>query len=141
MESQEKLEYGLKVYGKIMGEDKAEVMRAQAESKGFASRLTGMALNYAFADVWGDGGLELKQRSLVTIAILIATRQTLELKNHIRIGVRNGLTVRELEQVLYQCVPYLGFPAAATATTVMIEVLRELGLDLESKTAEERGLL
>jgi 4-carboxymuconolactone decarboxylase len=51
------------------------------------------------------------------------------------------LTVRELEEVLIQCVPYLGFPAVATATTEMLETLRELGLETDSKTSEERGLL
>ena len=85
--------------------------------------------------------MERKQRSLVTIAVLIATRQTHELKNHVLIAVRNGLTVRELEEVLFQCLPYLGFPAVATATTQMLETLRELGLETESKTSEERGLL
>jgi 4-carboxymuconolactone decarboxylase len=85
--------------------------------------------------------LERKQRSLVTIAVLIATRQNHELKNHVRIAVRNGLTVRELEEVLFQCLPYLGFPAVATATTQMLEALRELGLETESKTSEEQGLL
>jgi 4-carboxymuconolactone decarboxylase len=38
-------------------------------------------------------------------------------------------------------VPYVGFPAVASATTAVVEVLRELGLDTETKTAEERGLL
>ena len=137
----ERLEYGLKVFGEIMGEDKAAGLRAAASSKGFASGIGKIAIGTAFADVWGRDGLERKQRSLVTLAILIATRQTLELKNHVRIAVRNGLTVRELEEVLIQAVPYLGFPAVASATTVMIETLRELGLDTETKTSEERGLL
>ena len=137
----ERSEYGLKVFGEIMGEDKAAGLRAAANGTGFASGIGRLAIGQAFADVWGRDGLERKQRSLVTLAILIATRQTLELKNHVRIAVRNGLTVRELEEVLFQAIPYLGFPAVASATTVMIETLRELGLDTESKTSEERGLL
>jgi len=134
-------ERGLKVFGEIMGEDSAKTLRAVAEGSGFASGIARLAVDYAFADVWARDGLERKQRSLVTIAILIATRQTHELKNHVRIAVRNGLTVRELEEVLFQCLPYLGFPAVATATSQMLETLRELGLETESKTSEERGLL
>ncbi len=137
----ERAEYGLKVFGEIMGEEKAAAFRANAESTGFASGIGRLARDFAFADVWGRDGLERKQRSLVTMGILIATRQTLELKNHVRIAVRNGLTVRELEEVLFQCLPYLGFPAVASATTVMLETLRELGLETETKTSEERGLL
>lgn len=137
----ERLEYGLKVFSEIMGEDKAAGLRAAAGSTGFGSGVGKIAIGTAFADVWGRDGLERKQRSLVTLAILIATRQSLELKNHVRIAVRNGLTVRELEEVLIQSIPYIGFPAVASATTVMIETLRELGLDTETKTSEERGLL
>lgn len=134
-------ERGLKVFGEIMGEENAKVMRALAEGSGFASGIARLAVDYAFADVWARDGLDRKQRSLVTIAILIATRQSHELRNHVRIAARNGLTVRELEEVLIQCVPYLGFPAVATATTQMLETLRELGLETDSKTSEERGLL
>ena len=90
----------------------------------------------------GRDGLERKQRSLVTLGILIANRQALELKNHVRIAVANGLTPRELEEVLIQSIPYVGFPAVASATTAMIETLREMGLDLkQTRTSEERGLL
>jgi len=134
-------ERGLKVFGEIMGEDNAKALRTVAEGSGFASGIARLAVDYAFADVWARDGLERKQRSLVTIAVLIATRQTHELRNHVRIAVRNGLTVRELEEVLFQCLPYLGFPAVATATTQMLETLRELGLETESKTSEEQGLL
>ena len=139
--SDQRLEYGLKVFGEIMGEDKAVGLRAAADSSAFGAAIGKMAIGTAFADVWGRDGLERKQRSLITLSILIATRQALELKNHVRIGVRNGLTVREFEELLVQCVPYLGFPAVASATTVVLETLRELGLETQSKTSEERGLL
>lgn len=141
MNVEEKRAYGAQVFGEMMGEDLRAALVAQAESTGFGSQISRMALDYAFADVWGAEGLLRKERSLVVIGVLIATRQTQELRNHIRIGIRNGLTVAELEQVLCQCLPYLGFPAVASATTVVIEVLRELGLDPNQKTAEERGLL
>src|SRR6266700_792874 len=133
-------ERGLKVFGELMGADAAKALRVSAESSVFASGIGRLALDYCFADVWARDGLDRKQRSLVTLGILIATRQTHELKNHVRIAVRNGLTVRELEEVLFQSLPYVGFPAVATATTQMLETLRDLGLE-GSKTSEEQGLL
>jgi len=136
-----RLEYGLKVFGEMMGEDKAVALRATAASTGFGAGIAKLAIGTCFADTWGRDGLERKQRSLITLAILIATHQPLELKNHVRIAVRNGLTLRELEEVLFQCIPYLGFPAVASAMTVMLQTLRDMGLDTESKTSEERGLL
>jgi 4-carboxymuconolactone decarboxylase len=137
----EKTEYGLKVFSELLGDKAADAMRAAVEGDGFASDIARLATHNAFADVWGDDKLERKQRSLVTLGVLIAQRQTSELKNHVRIAVRNGLTARELEGVLVQAMPYCGFPAVASATTAMLETLRELGIETTTKTSEERGLL
>jgi 4-carboxymuconolactone decarboxylase len=139
--SQERLEFGLEVFAKMMGEDKAAAVKESLKSDGFASGMSRLGMINAFAEAWGRDGLDFKQRSLVTISILIATRSEKELKNHIRIGVRNGLTTRELEEILFQALPYLGFSVVPWATTVMLETLRELGLDTQTKTSEERGLL
>ena len=84
--------------------------------------------------------MERKQRSLVVIGILIAQRQVAELKNHIRIGLRNGLTAREIEEALIQAVPYCGFPAASTAMGAIIEVLREHGVDTETPPSHKKGM-
>jgi 4-carboxymuconolactone decarboxylase len=73
--------------------------------------------------------------------MLIAQHQPLELKNHLRIGLANGLTKQEIEEAAIQSVPYCAFPAAASASSAMLEVFREQGLDTESQTAKERGLL
>lgn len=134
-------ERGVQVFREIMGDQRAQALRSAAESNEFAADVAGLALDFAFGSVWARPGLERKHRSLLTIGMLIASHQMLELKNHIRIGVANGLTVREIEEILIHAVPYVGFPAVASATTAVLEVLRELGLDTQTRTAEERGLL
>jgi 4-carboxymuconolactone decarboxylase len=100
-----------------------------------------MAIEFAFGDVWSRPGLERKQRSIVVISTLIALGKPAELKNHVRFGLNNGLTVDELQEILIQAVPYVGFPAIAEATTATIEVLRERGLDGGVKTAKENKTL
>ena len=137
----EKAEHGLAVLGSMMGPQYAENMRAHASSGRFASAIARMAIDYSFADSWGREGLARKEKSLLIIGILIAQRQTAELKNHVKIGAANGLTVADFESVLIQASSYVGFPCIATATTAVIEALREIGLDPDVKTAEERGLL
>jgi len=134
-------ERGLQLFAEIMGEDRAKLMREGMEGTGFGAALGKLATDYAFGSVWARDGLERKQRSLVVIGVLIAQRQLLELKNHIRIGLTNGLTVREIEEALIQTLPYVGFPAVASATTAIVEVLRECGLDTQTRTSEERGML
>lgn len=138
----DRIERGLQVFADMMGPERAAAMRGAVEQPaGFGAPIARLATEYAFADVWGRDGLERAKRSLVTLGILIASRQTLELKNHVRIAVANGLTVRELEEVLIQSLPYVGFPAVASATTAVVETLREMGLDLTTRTSEEKGLL
>jgi 4-carboxymuconolactone decarboxylase len=134
-------ERGLKLFGEIMGEDRAATMRAALDAEGFGAAIARLATDFAFGSVWARDGLERKQRSLVVIGILIAQRQPAELKNHIRIGLANGLTVGEIEEALIQSIPYVGFPAAGAATSSIIEVLREQGIDTQTKTSEEKGML
>lgn len=131
---------GLTLFSEIMGEERAAEMRRGLESPGFGGAMAELATEFAFGRVWARDGLERKQRSLVTIGILIALRQTAELKNHFRIALTNGLTKREIEEAVLQSVPYVGFPAATTASSAMLEVFRDAGLD-DARTPEERGML
>jgi 4-carboxymuconolactone decarboxylase len=126
---------------KVMGPEFATALEAHAKSGAFAADVGRMAIEHAFGDVWSRPGLSLKYRSAVTMGVLIALRHTAELKNHVRFGLNNGLTVKEIEEILIQTVPYVGFPAIAGALTATIEVLRERGLDGGVKTAEESGTL
>jgi len=131
---------GLELFGEIMGEQRAAEMARGLESPGFGGAMAGLATDFAFGSIWSREGLEREQRSLVTIGILIAQRQSAELKNHFRIALANGLTQQEIEEAVLQSVPYVGFPAATTASTAMVEVFRELGIG-SAKTPEERGML
>ena len=141
VELSEKAERGLEVIGSMMGPQYSAALREMASSGKFGSVVSRMAAEFAFADAWGREGLPRREKSLVVIGILIALRQASELKNHIKIGVANGLTVEDVENILIQATPYVGFPAIATAGTAAIEALRETSLDPNVKTAEERGLL
>ncbi len=132
---------GLDFFKETNGAAAANQMESGLGSTAFGSALGQLACDFAFGSVWTREGLARKERSLVIIGVLIAQRQTGELKNHVRMGLANGLTVREIEEALIQALPYVGFPAAASAHSAMIEILRELGLDTASKTAEERGML
>lgn|SRR5512139_1363107 len=134
-------ETGLKLFSEILGQGLAEQLRQSLDSDDFGAAIGKLSTDFVFGSVWAREGLERKQRSLVVIGTLIAQRQSRELKNHIRIGLANGLTVREIEEALIQTIPYVGFPAVMSAMTAIIEVLREQGLDTKTRTAEERGML
>ena len=57
-------------------------------------------------------------------------------------GLNNGLTLKEIEEVLIQCAgPYVGYPAIATALAAAAGVIKEHGLDVDENYAGHRGLL
>ena len=137
----DRLEAGRRVVREMLGEPFLGALEAAAASGDFGCAAAQLALGGAFGDVWARPGLERKQRSLVTMGILIALRTPAELKNHIRAALANGCSATEIEETIIQSIPYAGFPAAAIALTAAAEVLKERGLLGRAKTAEERGLL
>jgi 4-carboxymuconolactone decarboxylase len=85
--------------------------------------MTPLVKQNVFGNVWPRCGLSRRDRSLVTLGILIALRADFELRYHFPIAVRNGLTRSELEEVIYQASAYAGFPAAASARVIAQETL------------------
>ncbi len=126
------LDSGLAVISKMLGSKYAKGFEKIIEKGGFGADSAAMAVEFAYGTVWSRPGLEKKERSLVTIGVLVASGQTSELKNHIRIAVANGLTVSELEEALIQTIPYVGFPRFASALGAASEMIGELGLDSEN---------
>jgi 4-carboxymuconolactone decarboxylase len=119
-------ERGIKFFGEVLGEENAPGLREHIGSSDFGKECAKWAADFAFGTVWTREGLDRKMRSCAVLGMLIALRQTDEIKYHVRIALANGLTVKELEEVLYLSVPYAGFPAANSAKQAMIEVLREV---------------
>ncbi len=76
----------------------------------------------AFGKIWSREGLPLRERSLVTVAMLAALGRTGELRGHLA-GARNlGIPQEELVEVLMQVAVYAGVPAANDALGVAAEV-------------------
>ena len=90
---------------------------------GFASELMEIGVRNIFGTLWTRDGLSRRDRSLVTLGILIALRATDELEFHFRIARNNGLTDEELAEVIYHASGYAGFPAANTAKAIAIKAL------------------
>jgi 4-carboxymuconolactone decarboxylase len=101
----------------------AEAMANAGKSSEFGAGLGKLAYDYVFGQLWSRPGLDRRSRSLVTLGILIALRATEELHFHIPAALNNGLTVKELEEVIYHASGYAGFPAAASARTLTARIL------------------
>ncbi len=90
---------------------------------GFAEELGDLTVDHVFGALWTRPGLDRRSRSLVTLGALIALRAGDELKYHFPIALRNGLSLEEIEEVIYHMTGYAGYPAAATARNVAREAL------------------
>jgi 4-carboxymuconolactone decarboxylase len=133
---------GVELVRDMLGSQFLAGLQAAAGSGAFAADCATIAIESAFGAVWSRPGLARRDRSLVTLGILIASGKTNELKNHVRAGLNNGLTATELQEVLIQGIPYAGFPAVAEAIEATVAVLRERGLvDDSTQTAKDRGML
>ena len=130
---------GRQVLLEMFGEKWLAGYEANITGDGFGAEAGRMALEFAFAETWGNPGLDRKSRSFVNIGALIALGKPDELKNHIRAGLNNGITVKELEHAIMQTIPYCGFPAAGQALEAAAFVLKERGINLT--TAKEHGIL
>ena len=137
----ERREAGQKIIRDMMGEETAGRLLASAGSGTFGSSIAGYAIDQAFGEVRTRPGLDRKARSLVSMAVMIALRQPNEFAIHMNIALNNGLTLDEIEEALIQTLPYVGFPAVATALTAAGKVIQERGLDRDPAYGGHRGLL
>jgi len=101
----------------------AEAMANAGASSEFGAQLGKLAYDYVFGELWSRPGLDRRSRSLVTLGILIALRANEELQFHIPAALKNGLTQKEIEEVIYHASGYAGFPAAASARTLAAKLL------------------
>ncbi|MCT9084813.1 carboxymuconolactone decarboxylase family protein [Streptomyces fulvoviolaceus] len=85
--------------------------------------LVDIGLTSVWGALWGREGLAPRDRSLVTLGMLIALGAEAELKTHVRIALTNGVTEDEIAEVIYHAAGYAGFPAATAARTAAREAL------------------
>jgi alkylhydroperoxidase/carboxymuconolactone decarboxylase family protein YurZ len=115
---------GLKIRKEVVGADYIERRLAQAGGQDWPFEEA--ATKFAWGSVWSRPGLSRKTRSLLNIAALTAMNLRNELKLHIRAGLRNGLTRREISEALLHCAVYCGFPKSLDAFRLAKEVFEEL---------------
>ena len=112
---------GLATRKQVMGE--AFVAAAFSNATPFMQPIQEHITRAAWGDVWQRPGLDLKTRSLVTVAMLTALGKQQELKGHVRGALNNGATVQEVQEVLLHATVYCGVPAAVDAFRSANEII------------------
>ncbi|MEV4172510.1 carboxymuconolactone decarboxylase family protein [Nonomuraea sp. NPDC049709] len=98
---------------------------AQAMFGDFAPKLVRLTDEVLFGEVWPDEGLSRRDRSLVTVAALVALYRGNELPFHLKTALDNGLSAEELKHAMTHLAFYAGWPNAMTAMTQLKKIVEE----------------
>ena len=112
---------GLATRKRVMGDD--FVANAFDKATDFTLPMQHYITRNAWGDVWQRPGLDLKTRSLITVAMLTALGKQHELKGHVRGALNNGATAEEISEVLLHASIYCGVPSAEEAYRSAAEVV------------------
>ena len=117
-------ESGRRIRTQVLGE--AHVKRSLTAPGDFAEPIQAFVTEIGWGYVWDRPGLDLKSRSMITVAMLAATGSEHELKVHVRGAINNGVTETELQEILLQVGLYAGAPNALAATRIARQVLLDI---------------
>jgi 4-carboxymuconolactone decarboxylase len=122
--SNEKFERGLALRKQVLGAEYVEKSMAAADS--FSMPMQELSTEYCWGHVWTRPGLQLRDRSLINIAMISALNRPHELKLHVKAALNNGLSREEIREVILQVAVYCGVPAGIDSTRIAREAFAEL---------------
>lgn len=128
-------ERGMRIRREVLGDDHVDA--AVERTTDFTADFQDFITRYAWGEIWTRSGLDLGQRSCITLTALVALGRLEELEMHVRAALRNGLTVGEIKEVLLHSAIYCGVPAANAAFAVAQRVLADHDGPAESRQGEQ----
>ncbi|MGH9334369.1 MAG: carboxymuconolactone decarboxylase family protein, partial [Vicinamibacteria bacterium] len=87
-----------------------------------------LSIHHLFAKIWSRGGLSIRDRRLVTIALLAAQGRPDQLRDHVR-GARLGedrLTEEEITELMVHVAHYAGWAAGTSGQSIVSSVFSEV---------------
>jgi len=79
-----------------------------------------------FGDIWNRPGLELKERSMITVAALTVLARERELKVHLRGALNAGISREKLNEIMIHLAHYGGWPVGVNGLRIAKEVFDEI---------------
>jgi 4-carboxymuconolactone decarboxylase len=95
---------------------------AQTALGDFAPKLSELTKQVLFGDVWERPGLSKRDRSLITVAALVALHRPDQLRFHLGRAVENGVKEEELIEAITHLAFYGGWPSAMTGIMIAKEL-------------------
>ena len=101
----------------------------EPDDRGAFKEFKDLTSDYLFGEIWSREGLGLRERSLVTVTILVATGKEVQLKVHLKGAIANGLTVDELKEAMIHAAHYAGWPSTMNGLKVLQDFVDDNGLE------------
>ena len=115
---------GMAVRRSVLGD--AHVDRSLERATEFDADFQEFITKTAWGQIWTRPGLDIRTRSMLTIAMLAALGKDGELKLHIRATRNTGVTRDEVKEILMQAAVYAGVPAGNHAMALARAVFAEM---------------
>ena len=124
MSSSQLTDRGMKIRRKVLGD--AHVDRAEANKSEFDAPFQAMITDAAWGHVWARPNWTLRERSIVTIALLAALGHDNEVAMHVRATANTGATREDICEALLHVAIYAGVPRANHAIKIAKETFAEM---------------
>ncbi len=85
-----------------------------------------------FGDIWNRPGLELHERSLITVAALTVLARERELKVHLRGALNAGISREKINEIMIHLAHYGGWPVGVNG----LRIAKELFDEIDSKNKQ-----
>jgi 4-carboxymuconolactone decarboxylase len=103
----------------------AAVSTSRNEVRTVAPRLVELTETLVYPEIWERPGLSKRDRSLITVAALMAMYRPDQLKGHTERALANGVTKEEIGELITHLAFYAGWPSAMSAAKVVKQVYEE----------------
>ena len=89
-------------------------------------RLSEVTVEHLFGDIWTRPGLAVRDRSLITCAVLTALGREPQLRIHMKGALNIGISREEILEMMVHIAHYSGWPSAVNGTHVAEAVFKEI---------------
>jgi 4-carboxymuconolactone decarboxylase len=119
-----RFETGMQVRRQVLGD--AHVDRAEAAKTEFDTPFQTLITEGAWGTVWASDGISLRERSMLTLALLAATGNFEEIPMHIRATARTGASKQDVLEAFQHVAIYAGVPRANHALKLAKQTYAEM---------------
>ena len=119
---------GMKIRRRVLGD--AHVDAAEANKSDFDQAFQDLITEGAWGSVWARDTISLRERSMLTLALLAATANFDEIAMHIRATANTGASPDDVIEALLHVAVYAGAPRANHAIRIARETYAEMGIEL-----------